>query len=112
MAQKELPYFAEKRLRIGRARLAHLWLKSTEAYGNLPGSTDSVIVERVSRSPRRQGRWLEGRGSSVESPPAPLRDSKGTRLPAIFRFCREIGPTGQKLARRSRSGGWGNSKRR
>lgn len=27
-----------------RVRVAHLWLKSTEAYGNLPESTENVIL--------------------------------------------------------------------
>lgn len=44
MAQGELPCFAEKGLRIGRARLARLWLKSTEAYVNLPKLTESAIL--------------------------------------------------------------------
>ena len=57
MAQGELPCFAETRLRIGRARLAHLWLKSTEAYGNLPKSTESVILTRPSLLNKQRLFW-------------------------------------------------------
>ena len=43
MAEGELPFFAEKGLRIDRDRVARLWLKSWEAYGKLPKSTDLVF---------------------------------------------------------------------